>query len=106
MAEHDFPLAVCIETICFAAQPIQSMKAEILAANDPDAVQRASECIRRGEPIALPTETVYGLAADALNAVSGSKDFCYQGASLFRSAYCPFCGCKMDEGISSAGSGR
>jgi len=51
------------------------MKAEIVAANDPDAVQRASECIRRGEPIAIPTETVYGLAADALNAAAVAKIF-------------------------------
>src|SRR5258708_21789922 len=51
------------------------MKAKIVAANDPDAVQRASECIRRGEPIAIPTETVYGLAADALNAAAVAKIF-------------------------------
>jgi L-threonylcarbamoyladenylate synthase len=30
------------------------------------AVQRAVEVLRSGEPVALPTETVYGLAADAL----------------------------------------
>jgi L-threonylcarbamoyladenylate synthase len=28
---------------------------------------KASEWIRKGECIAIPTETVYGLAADALN---------------------------------------
>ena len=67
----------------FAAQPIQSMKAEILAANDPDAVQRASECIRRGEPIALPTETVYGLAADALNAAAVAKIFAIKERPFF-----------------------
>ena len=51
------------------------MKAEIVAANDPDAIERASEYIRRGEPIAVPTETVYGLAADALNAAAVAKIF-------------------------------
>jgi L-threonylcarbamoyladenylate synthase len=51
------------------------MRAEIVAANDPDAIQRASEWIRRGEPIAIPTETVYGLAADALNSVAVAKIF-------------------------------
>src|SRR5260221_1886494 len=51
------------------------MKAEIGAASDRNAVQRASESIRRGEPIAIPTETVYGLAADALNAAAVAKIF-------------------------------
>src|SRR5712691_8036363 len=31
------------------------------------AVARAVELLRKGEIVALPTETVYGLAADALN---------------------------------------
>lgn len=48
------------------------MKAEILPTDTPDqfqaAVQRAAELLRAGEPVALPTETVYGLAANALDA--------------------------------------
>ncbi|MCL5104402.1 MAG: L-threonylcarbamoyladenylate synthase [Armatimonadetes bacterium] len=32
-----------------------------------EAVRRAAEAIRRGELVIFPTETVYGLAADALN---------------------------------------
>lgn len=59
------------------------MKAEIVAANDPDAVQRASEWIRRGEPIAIPTETVYGLAADALNAAAVAKIFAIKERPFF-----------------------
>ena len=34
---------------------------------DPEAIRTAAEAIRRGELVAFPTETVYGLAADALN---------------------------------------
>ena len=34
---------------------------------DPDAVARAAEIIRRGGLLGIPTETVYGLGADALN---------------------------------------
>lgn len=43
------------------------MKTESLSAitNRPEAVGRAVEFLRQGEAIALPTETVYGLAADA-----------------------------------------
>jgi len=31
-------------------------------------VKRAADMLRAGEVVALPTETVYGLAANALNA--------------------------------------
>ena len=43
------------------------MKTELLPADAPEAVKRAVELLRAGEPVALPTETVYGLAADALS---------------------------------------
>jgi L-threonylcarbamoyladenylate synthase len=53
-------------------------------ANDPEspepgptalATNRAVELLRQGEVVALPTETVYGLAADALNASAVAKIF-------------------------------
>src|SRR6187549_1020094 len=52
----------------------------ILAPTDqPDrlkaAVQQAVELLARGEAVALPTETVYGLAADALNPEAVAKVF-------------------------------
>jgi len=34
---------------------------------DPESIRRAADAIRRGELVVFPTETVYGLAADALN---------------------------------------
>jgi len=34
---------------------------------DPESIRTAAEVIRRGELVVFPTETVYGLAADALN---------------------------------------
>lgn len=34
---------------------------------DPGAIEAAADAIRRGELVVFPTETVYGLAADALN---------------------------------------
>jgi L-threonylcarbamoyladenylate synthase len=39
---------------------------EVVAADQP-AITRAVEYLRQGRTVALPTETVYGLAADALN---------------------------------------
>lgn len=35
----------------------------------------AVELLRKGEVVALPTETVYGLAADALDAIAVAKIF-------------------------------
>jgi len=39
----------------------------ILPLSDPGTLDAALEVLRRGDPVALPTETVYGLAADATN---------------------------------------
>lgn len=41
--------------------------ARILPISDPDTLGLAVDVLRRGDPVALPTETVYGLAADATN---------------------------------------
>lgn len=55
------------------------MKTEILRAGAgqaaDDAVNRAVELLRQGAAVALPTETVYGLAADALNVDAALKIF-------------------------------
>src|SRR5207253_10938005 len=39
------------------------------------ATERAVQLLRKGAVVALPTETVYGLAADALNSVAVAKIF-------------------------------
>jgi L-threonylcarbamoyladenylate synthase len=43
------------------------VKTELLGADAPNAIARALDVLRGGDPVALPTETVYGLTADALN---------------------------------------
>ena len=43
------------------------MKTEVLSAGARETLTRAVELLRAGEAVALPTETVYGLAADALS---------------------------------------
>ncbi len=40
---------------------------------DPREIARAAEAVRRGELVAFPTETVYGLGADALNAAAVAR---------------------------------
>src|SRR5947207_6214727 len=47
------------------------------------AVGRAVELLRQGEIVALPTETVYGLAADALNPIAVAKIFEAKGRPRF-----------------------
>ncbi len=52
------------------------MKTDIVSADTGgDAVRRAVELLRGGEAVALPTETVYGLAADALRQEAVLKIF-------------------------------
>ncbi|HEX3889683.1 MAG TPA: L-threonylcarbamoyladenylate synthase [Verrucomicrobiae bacterium] len=59
------------------------MTAEVLSTHTPElfqkAVQRAAELLRAGEVVALPTETVYGLAANALNEKAVAKIFQIKG---------------------------
>ncbi|MBA5724639.1 L-threonylcarbamoyladenylate synthase, partial [Candidatus Liberibacter sp.] len=40
---------------------------QIISTQDPNALQKACEFLEAGFPIAIPTETVYGLAVDARN---------------------------------------
>jgi L-threonylcarbamoyladenylate synthase len=55
------------------------MTTEVLATDTPElmklATTRAVAALQAGEPVALPTETVYGLAADALNPEAVAKVF-------------------------------
>jgi L-threonylcarbamoyladenylate synthase len=59
------------------------MNTEILSTSTPAlfaaAVKRAAELLRAGEVVALPTETVYGLAANALDAQAVAKIFQIKG---------------------------
>ncbi len=59
------------------------MTAEILPTHTPalfaTAVKRATELLRTGEVVALPTETVYGLAANALDEKAVAKIFQVKG---------------------------
>jgi L-threonylcarbamoyladenylate synthase len=50
-------------------------KAEIANGFDPQVLSRAASLLANGEIVAFPTETVYGLGADALNAVAVAKIF-------------------------------
>ena len=51
----------------------------ILSAADPAAIRAAADAIRAGSLIGLPTETVYGLGADADNAAAVAQVFATKG---------------------------
>ena len=59
------------------------MTTEVLSAHTPElfqkAVRRAAELLRAGEVVALPTETVYGLAANALEEQAVARIFEIKG---------------------------
>ena len=48
-------------------RPYKKMKTEILPASDKKCFARAIELLKRGEVVAFPTDTVYGVGADGLN---------------------------------------
>ena len=54
------------------------VKTEILPAEG-EAIAKAADLLRRGELVALPTETVYGIAADARNGAAVAKIFVAKG---------------------------
>jgi L-threonylcarbamoyladenylate synthase len=49
----------------------------------PEAIAEAAALIRSGEPVAVPTETVYGLAADATNARAVARIYEAKGRPSF-----------------------
>lgn len=51
------------------------MPSKILSANDPAHIQEAAGVLQRGGIVAFPTETVYGLGADALNPKAVARVF-------------------------------
>jgi L-threonylcarbamoyladenylate synthase len=51
------------------------MKTEVARADDPMAVRKAVELITQSEVVAIPTDTVYGLAADGFNSDAVEKLF-------------------------------
>ena len=62
-----------------AAKPV----VRILPAADPAAIAAGAEALRAGELVGMPTETVYGLAADATNARAVARIYEAKGRPRF-----------------------
>ncbi len=58
------------------------MQTRVLTFND-EAIAEAARLILAGEPVAMPTETVYGLAADATNAEAVARIYEAKGRPSF-----------------------
>jgi len=58
------------------------METRLLPFSD-DAIAEAARLIRAGEPVAVATETVYGLAADATNAAAVARIYAAKGRPSF-----------------------
>ncbi len=61
---------------------VSAQTTEVLPA-DEHGVARAVELLRAGQPVALPTETVYGLAADATNGEAVARIYAAKGRPSF-----------------------
>ena len=58
------------------------MRTQVLAYSN-DSIAKAARLILAGEPVAVPTETVYGLAADAMNAAAVARIYEAKGRPSF-----------------------
>ena len=59
------------------------MQTQVLKADVRENIRLAADLIRRGEIVAFPTETVYGLGADTTNKVAVAKIFVAKGRPAF-----------------------
>lgn len=70
---------------------------------DADGIARAVACLRAGGLVALPTETVYGLAADAGNAVAVARIYAAKGRPQFNPLICHIARPDQIEAFADAG---
>lgn len=60
-------------------QDTNYIKTKLCSGNDPAAISEAAGILRDGGLVAFPTETVYGLGADALNSEAAAKIYAAKG---------------------------
>lgn len=76
------------------------METQLLPAS-PESIARAASLLQEGELVGLPTETVYGLAADALNPTAVRKIFAAKGRPQDNPLIVHICGLAMMETLTS-----
>ena len=58
------------------------MQTQLLQADAPGAIQTAAAILQNGGLVGIPTETVYGLAANALDGAAVAKIFAAKGRPM------------------------
>ncbi len=66
-----------------------------LEAGTPDATDAALDCLARGQAVALPSETVYGLFADATDPAAVARIYAIKGRPMFNPLIAHCCDAKM-----------
>ena len=74
------------------------MQTQVLPVNE-QSIALAARLLQRGELVALPTETVYGIAADARNGAAVRKIFAAKGRPQDNPLIVHICGMQMLRGI-------
>jgi tRNA threonylcarbamoyl adenosine modification protein (Sua5/YciO/YrdC/YwlC family) len=64
---------------------LTAVETRVLSAADPASIELAAARLRRGELVALPTDTVYGLAADVWNREAVARLFAVKGRGRSKS---------------------
>ncbi len=67
---------------------------------DDDGKAQALQRLTRGDCVGVPTETVYGLAADATNGLAVARIFEMKGRPRFNPLICHVVGCRHGEPVS------
>jgi L-threonylcarbamoyladenylate synthase len=65
-----------------ADKPVQNYETQRLT-DDADGIAQAVSLLRTGQTVAIPTETVYGLAADATNSLAVARIYAAKGRPSF-----------------------
>ena len=81
------------------------METRVLPFND-EAIAEAARLILAGEPVAVPTETVYGLAADATNAEAVARIYEAKGRPELQPADRPRAGPRRQPNASASSRGE
>jgi len=66
---------------------------------DPEGIAEAARLIREGQPVAVPTETVYGLAADATSGEAVARIYAAKGRPSFNPLIVHVAGIQQAEGL-------
>lgn len=84
---------------------MEERKQTLLLGSDAEGIAQAARLLREGELVGIPTETVYGLAADALNGTAAARIFAAKGRPQDNPLIGPY-RCPQRMGTAGTGAAR